>query len=143
MEDRDFLAKMSPDTFCYLDNVRDLYNAPYARANNIEIESITADEVRLSMVIEDKHMNGLGFCHGGASYGLTDHTFAFASNLRCCALGQCTNIIYHRSVKKGKLESVSKLINESKSISVYDIKVYCEGKLISTATCTAFKIRKE
>ncbi|MFA6680071.1 MAG: hotdog fold thioesterase, partial [Candidatus Methanomethylophilaceae archaeon] len=87
MEDADFLAVMSPDLYCYLNRVKELYNAPYARANGIEIVSLKNDEARLTMEIRPQDLNSFGFCHGGVTYGLTDHTFAFASNIREDAVG--------------------------------------------------------
>ncbi|MFA6710449.1 MAG: PaaI family thioesterase [Candidatus Methanomethylophilaceae archaeon] len=143
MEDADFLAVMSPDIRCYLDRVKELYNAPYARANGIEMVSLSGDEIRLAMEIKPGDINSIGFCHGGATYGLTDHTLAFASNLKEDAVGQNCNIIYHRPAKSGRLESVSKRISNTKSISVFEICVYCEGKHISTAICTTFKIKRD
>ena len=143
MEDADFLAVMSPDLYCYLNRVKELYNAPYARANGIEIASLKNDEARLTMEIRPQDLNSFGFCHGGVTYGLTDHTFAFASNIREDAVGQNCNIVYHRPVKGGRLDSISRRISSTKTLSVFEVSVYCEGKHVSTAMCTAFKIKRD
>jgi uncharacterized protein (TIGR00369 family) len=140
MTDDDFLSVMDEDMHCRLDKAKEIYSAPYARNLGIEIQHISSDSVSLYLDIRPEHINSRGFVHGAVIYGLTDHTLAFASNLDKEAVGQSTDIIYHRPVRSGRIISMSKLINESKSLAVYDIRVYSEGKLISSSVCTAFKL---
>lgn len=140
MEDEEFLSVISPELHCYLDRIKDVYNAPFARDLGVQIKSITPDEVSLYLDIVPKHINSRGFVHGAVIYGLTDHTLAFSANMKQEAVGQSSNIVYHRPVTEGRLESVLKKVNESKTLIVYDIRVYSKGKLISSAICTAFKL---
>ena len=140
MEDREFLAKMSPDTHVNLDRIRDLYSAPFARDLGIEIENITKDEVSLYVDIVPKHINSRGFVHGAVIYGLTDHTLAFCANMEEEAVGQNCSIIYHRPLQEGRLISRSRVINVSRSLKTYAIDTYCNGKLISSSVCTAFRL---
>jgi uncharacterized protein (TIGR00369 family) len=140
MEDREFLAKMSPDTHVHLDRIKDLYSAPFARDIGIEIENISKDEVSLYVDIVPKHINSRGFVHGAVIYGLTDHTLAFCANMEEEAVGQNCNIIYHRPLREGRLISRSRVINVSRSLKTYAIDTYCNGKLISSSVCTAFRL---
>ena len=140
MDDADFLSVMSPDTHRYLDRIKDLYSAPFARELGVEIENISRDSVSLYLDIIPKHINSRGFVHGAVIYGLTDHTLAFHANMEEEAVGQNCNIIYHRPLKEGRLISKSRIINVSRSLKTYEINTYCNGKLISSSVCTAFRL---
>lgn len=139
MDDTEFLSLMDPEIRGSLEAVKGVYNANYTRANGIEIQHISRDEVKLRMPIRDDHLNGNNVAHGGAIYAIIDDTFAFACNLFEPAVGQNTVVSFHRPAVGGILESVSKRISDTRSLSVFEIKVYCSGKHIATAMCTAFK----
>lgn len=140
MDDADFLSKMTPETHDLVDRIKELYSAPFARELGVEIMSISKDEVSLYVDIAPKHINSRGFVHGAVIYGLTDHTLAFCANMEEEAVGQNCNIIYHRPLKEGRLISRSRIINISKSLKTYEIDTYCNGKLISSSVCTAFRL---
>ena len=140
MDDAQFLSKMSPDTHVYLDRIKDLYGAPFARELGVEIESISDDSVSLYLNIVPKHLNSRGFVHGAVIYGLADHTLAFMANMNEEAVGQSMSIQYHRPLKEGRLVSRSRVINISKSLKTYGIDTFCNGKLISSSVCTAFRL---
>ena len=140
MEDADLLAKMSPDTHIHLERIRDIYGAPFAREMGIEVDHISKDEVSLYIDIRPEHINSRGFVHGAVIYALMDHTLAFAANMEEEAVGQSTNVIFHRPMREGRLFSRSKVINKSKSLKTYEIDTYSEGRLISSSVCTAFRL---
>jgi len=143
MDDSYFLDRMDKDIHEQLDNVKSIYLAPMSRDNGIEIISVSKDSVRTSMELKEKHMNGNNVAHGGATFILIDDTFAFASNLFEPAVGVNVSVSYHRPAVSGTLEAVSQMVSETRSLSVFDIKVYCSGKHIATAMCTAFKTGKK
>lgn len=140
MDDSELLSLMTEDTHQYLDRIKDVYNAPYARDLGIEIASISSEEISLYIDIVPKHINSRGFVHGAVIYALADHTLAFAANMDEDSTGQCVNIIYHRPLKSGRLVSKSRLINKSRKLKIYEIDTFCDGKLISSSTCTAFRL---
>lgn len=140
MEDAELLAKMSLETRVFLDRARDLYGAPFAREMGIEVDHITKDEVSLYLDIRPEHINSRGFVHGAVIYALMDHTLAFAANMEEEAVGQSTNVIFHRPMREGRLYSRSRVINVSKNLKTYGIDTYSEGKLISSSVCTAFRL---
>ena len=46
----------------------------------IEMQEIGPGFSRLSLIVEKKHLNGHGICHGGIIFTLADTAFAFACN---------------------------------------------------------------
>lgn len=140
MKDEDLFAIMSEDTKCYLDRIKEIYGAPFAREIGIELISISKDEVRAYVDIVPKHINSRGYVHGAVIYALMDHTLAFAANMEEEAVGQSTNVVFHRPLKEGRLESRSRVINISKSLKTYEICTYSNGKLITSSVCTAFRL---
>ena len=142
--DRDeILVRMSEGTRQCIDAVMDMYGAPFARLLGVEIESIESDRVECSLEIRPELMNSMARGHGGAVYGLIDHTFAIACNMHHPCTGQNTHISYYRPAS-GRLRAVCVPINLSRSLEVYDVRVYSEeGKLIASAVCTSFVLKGE
>lgn len=140
MDKEGILALMSEDVKQYADAELEVYNAPFARDLGIEITFLGRDHVKLYLDIVPKHINSRGFVHGAVIYGLIDHSLAFAANMAEEAVGQSSNIIYHRPLQEGRLEVETVLVNRSRSLSVYDSKAYSNGKLIASATLTAFRL---
>ena len=142
MEKEDLLARMSEDTKQYADRIMDLYKAPFARHMGIEIESVSMDETVCTMDIQDFMINSMGRVHGGVIYALLDHTFAIISNMTHDGTGQSMEVKYYRPANS-KLRCVAKPLNISRSLAVYEVKAYSEeGKLIASANCTAFILKK-
>ncbi len=55
-------------------------NDRFARLVGIKIEEAAQGYARVSLKIEDKHLNGVDITHGGAVFTLADLAFAIASN---------------------------------------------------------------
>lgn len=142
--DRDeVLGRMSDDIRQCIDAVMDMYNAPFARFIGLEIESIDRDRVECTLDLRPELMNSMGRGHGAAVYGLVDHTFAIACNMLHPCTGQNSQISYYRPAS-GRLRAVCVPINRSRSLEVYDVRVYGgEGKLVASAVCTAFVLKGE
>ena len=142
MDREELLPLMSEDTKQYADRVIDVFNAPFAREMGIEIESIEKDQVVCRMSLKPFMINSMGRVHGGAIYSIMDHTFAIVSNMLHDGTGQSTEVKFYRPAN-GDLRCVAKAINVSRSLGIYDVRVYSlEGKLIASSTCTGFIIRK-
>ncbi len=143
MNREDILARMSDDTKPFIDMVWDMYNAPFARMMGVEIESIEPDRVECSMELRPEHMNSMERGHGAAVYTLIDHTFAIATNMTHMATGQSTQVSFYRPAS-GRLRAVAVPVNRSRSLEVFDVRVYAEnGKLIASSTCTSFVLKGE
>jgi len=142
MDKAELLQLMSEDTKQYADRILDVFNAPFAQHMGLTIESIAKDEVVCSMKVQPFMINSMGRMHGGAIYSLLDHAFAIISNMVNDGTGQSVDVKYYRPATSD-LKCVIKPINLSKSLTVYDAKVYsAEGKLIASATCTGFVIKR-
>ena len=93
------------------------------------------------MEIQPFMINSMGRVHGGAIYTLIDHTFAIISNMFHDGTGQSTEVKFYRPAKT-RLRCVVRPINISRSLAIYDARVYSEeGKLIASSTCTGFIIQ--
>ncbi len=142
MDIEELRSKMSADVQEYADRVMAMYEAPFARDMGIEIESIEKDRVVCSMVLTPTMMNSMGRGHGAAIYALIDHAFAIATNMVADGTGQSTEVKFYRPAS-GRLTAEAVPINRSRSLEVYAVKVLSEeGKLIASATCTSFMLRK-
>ena len=142
MNKSDLLPLMSEDTRQYADRVLEVFDAPFAQHMGLKIKSISQEEVVCSMNVQDFMINSMGRIHGGAVYALLDHTFAIISNMMHDGTGQSTEVKFYRPAN-GNLRCIARPINISRSLAVYDVKVYSEeGKLIASSTCTAFIIKK-
>ena len=142
MDREELLPLMSEDSKQYADRVLDVFDAPFAQHMGIKIESISLDEVVCSMETQPFMINSMGRVHGGALYSLIDHTFAIISNMTHDGTGQSTEVKYYRPAS-GKMRCVAKPINVSRSLGIYDVRVYSEeGKLLASASCTVFIIHQ-
>lgn len=141
MEKDELVTRMSEDIRQYADNVMDMYNAPFARMMGIEIVSLSKDEAVCEMTLRPDQMNSMGRGHGGSVYALVDHTFAILCNMVHPCTGQSTSINYYRPAQ-GKLRAVCHPVNRSRSLEVYEVRVFSEdGKLIASAMNTAFVLK--
>ncbi|MBE6520625.1 MAG: PaaI family thioesterase [Thermoplasmata archaeon] len=142
MDIEELKTRMADDVVEYADRVMAMYGAPFARAMGVEIERIEKDRVVCSMELTPVMMNSMGRGHGAAIYTLIDHTFAIAANMVADGTGQSTEVKFYRPAS-GKLTAEAVPINRSRSLEVYAVKVFSEeGKLIASATCTSFMLRK-
>ena len=136
-------SRMSPDVVEFAERIMDMYEAPYARFVGLEIAEIAADRVECYLDLRPELMNSMDRGHGAAIYSLIDHTFAIAANLKHDSTGQNTNVSFYRPAQ-GRLTAVAVPINRSRSLEVYDVRVTNEeGKLVASAVCTAFVIRRD
>ena len=68
----------------------------------MRITRIAPGEAELTMVVEDRMVNGHGICHGGFLFALADSAFAFACNsFNRRAVAQSNTITYLRPARLG------------------------------------------
>ena len=48
----------------------------------LRLDEIAPGRAVLSLIVEDRHVNGTGICHGGFIFTLADSAFAYACNSR-------------------------------------------------------------
>ena len=141
MDQNKLLSIIDEDCRCSVDRIRSMSDAPFAKEVGIKTVLVSKNRTVAEMLVRPGILNGLGVVHGAATYALIDHAFGVASNINRDSVGQCVNVHYYRTVKEGVLRAEAILINESNSISNYDVKVYNADNLVASAVCTGFKIK--
>lgn len=141
MDQNKLLSIIDEDCRSAADRIKSMSDAPFAKEVGIKTVSVSKDRTVAELLVRPGILNGLGVVHGAATYALIDHTFGIASNISRDSVGQCVNVHYYRTVKEGVLRAEAVLINESNSISNYDVKVYNKDELVASAVCTGFKIK--
>lgn len=140
MDREELLPLMSEDTRQYADRVLDVYSAPFAQHIGLRIESISSEQTVCTMDVKPFMINSMGRVHGAVISALMDHTFAIMSNMTYDGTGQSMEIKYYRPGTE-RMRCICRPINVSRSLGIYETRVYSEeGKLIASATCTAFII---
>ncbi|MDR2866517.1 MAG: PaaI family thioesterase [Methanomassiliicoccaceae archaeon] len=122
--------------------IKSVHNAPYSRLNKVDPISIRPDEVWCRMPLDESTLNSIGLTHGAAIFALADCTFAFAANLHGeKQIALSGSIIYHRPGVGNELTACTSKISDTNSVSTYEVRVYCGGKHIATATFVGFKLK--
>lgn len=136
-------GRVSSEYQIHLDRILAMCNAPYAVDNGIELVSISPECARMRKEVRPEDLNSHGVVHGAVTFGIIDHTFAIAANVRGDGVGQSCNIIYHRPCKGPIIETECRPVNESRHLVIFDVRIMSEGKLMVSATCTGFKYSQE
>ena len=91
----------------------------------MRIDEIDEGFAMLSLIVEKKHTNGHGICHGGVTFALADSAFAFACNSRNqSTVAQHNTISYTTPVKFGDvLTATAKEISLIGRNGIYDVEV--------------------
>lgn len=140
MDQNELLPNVDEDSRSAVNRIRSMSDAPFAKEVGIRTILVSREKTVAEMPVRPGILNGLGVVHGAATYALIDHAFGVASNVSRDSVGQCVNVHYYRTVKEGLLKAEAVLINESRSVSNYDVKVYNKNELVASAICTGFKV---
>jgi acyl-CoA thioesterase len=139
--DRSELLSITEESCRYdIDRIESMSKAPFAAELGITLVYVSKERTVARMPVCGRLLNSLGIVHGAATFGLIDHAFGVACNIGCDAVGQCCSVHYYRPATEGPLTAEAVLMNESRSIVDYDVKVFGGGKLIASAVCTGFKL---
>lgn len=135
--------RVSPEYHGKLDCIMRMCNAPYAVANGLELISMNPSSTRMGKKVRPEDLNSLGIVHGAVSFGLMDHTSAVAAEVLGEGCGQSCNIIYHKPCTGPYIEAEAKLINSSRTLAVYEVRVYQDGDMKVSAVCTNYKFNRQ
>ncbi len=96
---------------------------------------------KVSMKVEKKHTNALGFTHGGAIFTLADYAFALACNFGDnIAVAVQVSINYLRpSVEGDMLIAEASRVSDGKTMGLYQVIVKNKEKTIALFQGLAFK----
>jgi uncharacterized protein (TIGR00369 family) len=119
---------------------------PVAELVGLEVVSSTDGEVVMSLDVDERHENPMGFVQGGVICVLADGAmgFAFATTLAdgdsFTTVEMKTNFL--RPFKAGRLLATGCLINRGRTLGLTEAHVRDEqGRLIAHATSTCMALR--
>ena len=103
-------------------------NDQASKGLGMRLEKVGPGKAEVSLVIEDKHLNGHGICHGGFIFTLADSAFAFACNTyNQSTVAQNNTITFLLPAHKGqRLMAKATEISRSGRSGIYDVSVINE-----------------
>jgi acyl-CoA thioesterase len=114
-----------------MDNIQDLVKrgeaCPYYTLLNMKIEEVKDNYARLTMNLENKHLQFLKTVHGGAIASLADSAAAWATvgaaSLRAAPVTVEMKINFLAPVQSGRLTAEARIVHKGKTISLSDVEV--------------------
>jgi acyl-CoA thioesterase len=107
-----------------------LNNDRFSQWLGVKILSCETGYSKISMLIREEMVNGLGIVHGGVTFALADSAFAFACNSynrRSVALDTSINFIKPAHIGD-ELIAEAKEVHNGKSTGLYQIAVFNQKK---------------
>lgn len=121
-------------------------NDRFARMAGVEISEVRPGYARVTMKVEDKHLNSVDITHGGAVFTVADTAFALASNSHGqIALALNMSINFLKATRAGSVLTATatedKLTNRT---GLYRITVEDEtGDLVSVAEGLVYRKKEQ
>jgi acyl-CoA thioesterase len=109
----------------------------------IKIDDVAKGFARVSLVLRENHLNGVGIVQGGVIYSLADYAFAAASNY-CdgTVVGVESSISFIRSIRTGKIFAEAEEVDRSRSFSVCRARVFDEAEnLLAIMNCRGYILK--
>ena len=116
-------------------------NDHFALALGICLLEVRDGYSKVSLKVEKKHTNALGFTHGGAIFSLADYAFAQACNFGdnvAVAIQVSINFL-KPSVEGDILTAEATRVSDGKTMGLYQVTVRKDDKPIAFFTGLAFK----
>ncbi len=116
----------------------------FASDAGMEITLLEAGHAIVEMTIEDRHLNGAGFCQGGVFFTLADLAFACATNSHGIpTVTVSANITILRAATKGmKLRAEAHEIFNHKSLPYAEVRVSDDaGNILAILTASGYRKR--
>jgi acyl-CoA thioesterase len=113
----------------------------FAEALGIKVLEVKDGYAKVSMKVEKKHTNALGFTHGGVIFSLADYAFAQACNFgdNVAVAVQVSINFLKPSVECDVLIAEAIRVSEGKTTGLYQVIVRKEDKTIALFTGLAYK----
>jgi acyl-CoA thioesterase len=118
----------------------------FAAENGIELLEVSPGGAKVSMKVEERHLNGLRTVHGGAIFTMADFAFAVACNSHgTVAVALNVSINFVKAAFPGMtLYAEAKEVSVSPKIGTYDIRITNEkGDLIATFQGLAYRKKEK
>ena len=112
----------------------------FAELAGIEIEEITEESATVSVKLDERHLNAIGFVQGGMLYTLADFAFAVLGNyLHSVTVTQGGRIDYVRPAKTSFLKATATEIIRTGHNTVCDVVITDdEGKTVCLCRFNGF-----
>jgi len=96
---------------------------------------------KVSMKIEKRHTNALGFTHGGAIFSLADYAFAQACNFgdNVAVAVQVSINFLKPSVEGDTLTAEAVRVSDGRTMGLYNVTVRSQDKQVAFFSGLAFK----
>jgi len=113
----------------------------FAEELGIKVHEAKDGYAKVSMKIEKKHTNALGFTHGGAIFSLADYAFAQACNFgdNVAVAVQVSINFLKPSVEDDLLTAEASRVSDGKTMGLYQVMVRNGEKLVASFSGLAFK----
>ena len=123
-------------------------NCPFYRLLNMKIEEVRENYARLSIKIDEKHIQLINTVHGGVIASLADSAAAWAifgsNGLNGAPVTVEMKINFLKPVKSGKLVAEARNIHECSRIFVSDVEVKNgKGDLIAKSLLTYYLLKNK
>ena len=116
----------------------------FAMDAGIIIDEIKEGYALLHMTVDERHLNGAGWCQGGAIFTLADLAFAAAVNSGgVMTVGTTNNITFIRSAVEGDRLTAVARVEDHHKLPFCEIKVTNQrGELVCMVTGSAYRRRQ-
>ena len=103
------------------------------------------DYAVIEIILDDRHLNFMGRCHGGVVFSLADTAFGLASNMGGnLSLAIDAHITFIKGASFGDvLRAHARHVAASRKTAVYQTDVYRDEEVIATFTGTVMLTAKE
>lgn len=114
----------------------------FAASLNPVIEEARPGYARVSMDIEERHLNAMGGLMGGVTYTLSDFAFAIASNVgQAPAVSASANIEYMSTPKDKHLVAECTIEKNGRSLCFAAVYVRDgQGRIVTRTNITGFRV---
>lgn len=114
----------------------------FAEGNGMSVDEVTDDVAITSMIVEKRHLNGVGVCQGGALFTLADLAMAAVANQRGKSVSTDANIRFLSAAREGeKLVCCIRMIKDGR-LPVLEGDIRCENKIIAVVGGRDYRIDK-
>ncbi len=98
----------------------------------------------ISLDIKEIHRNIYGYVHGGVYFSLGDIASGYiATENEGVWVTLNGSINYMKAVKEGLLVAEATMVSRSSKTIIVDVNISCDGVLLSKATFTMYRVKKE
>lgn len=112
----------------------------FAATSGVELVDLRPGYAKSRLVLEERHLNGVGIVQGGAIFTLADFTFAVACNTAGqVAVAISTSLSFFKASRTGTLWAEATEIARSRRISTCSVRITNDAEeLVAQFQGTAF-----